>query len=59
MDGPQSIEESTRSFCQKVIDSLTDQLRAQTVSNEIPEDQIDRLKSQWEQRLQNKLIQLD
>ena len=57
--GPQNIDEITKNFCQKVIDNTIEQLRAQMVSNEIPEDGLDRLKSQWEQRWKNNLLTLE
>ena len=59
MDGPHQIEEVTRNFCQKVIENTIESLRSQINTNEIPDDQLDRLKSQWEQRWQSNLQRLD
>ena len=46
--GPQSIDELTRQFCQRVIDNTTESLRS-SYSAELGEDQLDKLKSRWEQ----------
>ena len=53
--GPQTIDEVTKLFCQKVIDDTVEALRSQMMNNEIPDDQLDRLKSQWEQRWKSNL----
>lgn len=55
--GPATIDEITRRFCQKVIENTVESLRS--YNSDFSDDQIDRLKSQWEQRWRSNLQRLE
>lgn len=49
VEGLASIDDTTKKFCQTVIEHTMDSLRGQN-NGEIGDDQLDRLKTLWEQR---------
>jgi len=51
--GSAAMDEVTRHFCQLVIDNTIESLRS--FNGEIADDQLDRIKSQWEQRWRRNL----
>ena len=51
MDGIANIDDITKKFCQSVMEKTMEGLRGNFANNgEIGDDQLDRLKSLWEQR---------